>query len=673
MATNINDAINNLVEYSKKNKIIKGNNLNININHSENNKINNNRIKAEYEYNKKLRKNDKTDVSNVIIDENKKRKPDLFSKVITTKKPPPSTKLVGGDKEIIKKLEELRREIKNNKNNTSFIKPMKDVFSGMKNVITAPFKLAKNVVNGTFIGMKNVITAPFKLAKDKFNEIKSKITTPFQKKVVKSREEILQQRDIQESGSWKKQTLFYLQEIHELLYDKYSQKTKENIKNKNGDGLLGLITLFVPFLISKFKNLFSNIKNIFGGLTGFFKNIGKGFSKIKNSKVGKWIIDKFDDVWRTIKNSKLMKFFTKFGDDIAKFGSKIKNFFNIFAKMGAGATSLSKIFQPLLNVFTKMGKFLKIGPLMGIMSFFDFFVDAFKSIRELKKGNIKGFISGTLFGKKEKNQKTGSYVGGQTLKWAGAGMAIGSVIPGVGTIVGGLVGASIGAIGALFKSGKIKEIVNGVIQKTSDIFDKIKKVLKNVIENFVIKPIQWYFDFITTPFRVVGNFLKSFQGKNNIDEKEFNIKDKILDIGTKIKDLILNMLNLDIWGSIKDSINNFKNEIIDKAKNIFNSKTSVENISKEISVANKNEIKDINEFKNKNIDKKIEELKRAQNNDDYEKAKKIQQDLIETLNNLKTAISIEKDKEGIDVNNILLWEKMVNPDDLLKYVASMPK
>jgi hypothetical protein len=60
-----------------------------------------------------------------------------------------------------------------------------------------------------------------------------------------------------------------------------------------------------------------------------------------------------------------------------------------------------------------------------------------------------------------------------TLGAMGAGAALGSVIPGVGTLVGGLAGAGVGLITGLFGSGKRKA------QARKRLFDAQQTVNRN--------------------------------------------------------------------------------------------------------------------------------------------------------------------------------------------------
>jgi hypothetical protein len=111
-----------------------------------------------------------------------------------------------------------------------------------------------------------------------------------------------------------------------------------------------------------------------------------------------------------------------------------------------------------------------LGPLGAILSVMDFGADAAAGY---KKGGMGGAIGQAITGDGSKF--------GNTMKWAGAGMAIGSIIPGVGTLVGGLVGGAIGLLTSVFK----KQIDGAFVskQKTDNEIRKQYEVKKFNKEN----------------------------------------------------------------------------------------------------------------------------------------------------------------------------------------------
>ncbi|KKM82046.1 hypothetical protein LCGC14_1323570, partial [marine sediment metagenome] len=145
----------------------------------------------------------------------------------------------------------------------------------------------------------------------------------------------------------------------------------------------------------------------------------------------------------------------------------------IWGKIGAGLlAALPFILAGLTLVGTLLSDLFGEG---GAISFF-------------KKGEIGKGIMTLLFGKDLSEKGPGGKIIGilkQGAKWAAVGFMLGSVIPGVGNVLGALIGFGIGAIASTIKlgidSGFFKKIGGQIKDKTKEM-GGIKGLFKSVIK-----------------------------------------------------------------------------------------------------------------------------------------------------------------------------------------------
>jgi phage tail tape-measure protein len=76
---------------------------------------------------------------------------------------------------------------------------------------------------------------------------------------------------------------------------------------------------------------------------------------------------------------------------------------------------------------------------------------------------------------------------GQTLSYAGTGAMIGSVIPGIGTAVGAIVGGGIGLIKSFFEAEDNRKARDEAARKQKETQDKRTSEL---LEQFATRPVQ---------------------------------------------------------------------------------------------------------------------------------------------------------------------------------------
>ena len=144
----------------------------------------------------------------------------------------------------------------------------------------------------------------------------------------------------------------------------------------------------------------------------------------------------------------------------------------IWAKIGAGLlVALPFILAGLTLVGTLLSDLFGEG---GAISFF-------------KKGEIGKGIMTLLFGKDLSEKGPGGKITGilkQGAKWAAVGFMLGSVIPGVGNVLGALIGFGVGVIASTIKlgidSGFFKKIGSAIKEKTKGLGGS-KKLLKSVL------------------------------------------------------------------------------------------------------------------------------------------------------------------------------------------------
>jgi len=274
----------------------------------------------------------------------------------------------------------------------------------------------------------------------------------------------------------------------------------------------------------------------------------------------------------------------------------------------------------LLGLFATGGLFARLLPILAIaiptlLTIGTLLSDLFGeggAISFFKKGDIGKGIATLLFGKDlSKKGKLGKILGitKQGAKWGAVGFLIGSIIPGVGSVVGGLIGFGLGAIGATIKlgidSGFFKRVKGDIKKKTQELGGK-KKLLKSVLIWSLLIPFvgpfvglgMFYFGdkikafggrvmnklqpIIQNAFSTVGDYLgkKIIQPAKDLFNKVMDKIsdflgtqwDKLVDIGAITGEWIVTKIIepvSDIFGKIKEKIIAYKDEKMLFIKELF--------------------------------------------------------------------------------------------------------
>lgn len=148
------------------------------------------------------------------------------------------------------------------------------------------------------------------------------------------------------------------------------------------------------------------------------------------------------------------------------------------SSIGTIIGSAGKNFISALGSFLgSMGKLL-FNPVTGLIagSVWAIF-DGMKGMTEF--GGVSGFIGG-LFGGLDKGIK-GMFSGAG--KWALIGMGVGSIIPGFGTLIGGVIGALFGGIAGFIGGERISNFLKQIDIMIFDFFDTIASGVKNMFQS----------------------------------------------------------------------------------------------------------------------------------------------------------------------------------------------
>ena len=341
-------------------------------------------------------------------------------------------------------------------------------------------------------------------------------------------------------------------------------------------------------LISKIEDTFTNLfkKDTWAenaGLQGaqFEQQFPDGFKVMKSMLselkaitgliAGNFIANKLLDGRDSFKNGSARAFIDMFKDDVGKKGfmKSVKEYAKVFGddvlNKFKGSKIGSKFFKnntdDVLKASSKLSKIA--GKLAGPLAALGFLYDSISgssnsedwygsnsesnkskaSIGSMIAGNGKGVGEGS-FGEVVGN------AGSNALKWGSAGAALGSVIPGLGTLVGGLAGAGIGGITGLIGGKRIGEVVSK-IPTLNFIGKEINTAKEGAVELFGELSDVWndsslsFGDKIGSTFGTVGAsitdaFKDTFDNIKSSYDESF-IPDMIngfKDFGSKAKDVL---------------------------------------------------------------------------------------------------------------------------------------
>lgn len=195
------------------------------------------------------------------------------------------------------------------------------------------------------------------------------------------------------------------------------------------------------------------------------------------------ILDRFkDSIWSVLGGTAL--------------GSALGNFASSLITMGK-------------NLITNVGKvlFSPVGGLIagGIWAI----MDGFKGMFEF--GGIEGFFGGLLGGMDSGIKGMFSGMG----KWALIGAGIGSIVPGVGTIIGGAVGALIGGILGFFGGEKITNAIRAYTTYLEETWILITDSIKDFFSDLVDK-VKFYLN----PLNIGKSLEESEEYKGKVEARE---------------------------------------------------------------------------------------------------------------------------------------------------------
>ena len=404
-------------------------------------------------------------------------------------------------------------------------------------------------------------------------------------------------------------------------------KSIKGVFDKNKDSLMGILGP-LNLILSPIQDFFG--KGIFGKI---FTSLGNGikgiFTKFKKKSpnvndviksgafgVGSlYIVDFFKKIFDKSKKDDKKGILEKIpiiGKLIPSLSGLLKSI-PILGTFFKGLSLLGKSFGK--NALGKGGSLIKffksgatktafkaMGPMMIVTALMQMVVDGIKAFFKSKEwgtSKISSILGGFLGGASDGGLKNAFASMG---KWALLGAGIGSVVPVVGTIAGGLIGTAIGGIlGAFggknlakgfdfiwkwFKTTFIPSFLEMLddlfaITKFKEIFksdDSIGKKIGKAIGLFFVTcfkmPIK-LFTSTSTFFKKIfngkniqdsmGSFVSSvFKGLSNawISIKDFgsNVKDKAKEAWEKVKDF-----GGDVWEGIKES------ELMNFVSSLFNS------------------------------------------------------------------------------------------------------
>lgn len=132
-------------------------------------------------------------------------------------------------------------------------------------------------------------------------------------------------------------------------------------------------------------------------------------------------------------------------------------------KAGAGAAAAG-ISLPVAAAF--------VGGILGMMGLSS-------SVNDLKKAQ-----KSALTWEQDRYMRQGATKGGLVLGGAAAGAAVGSVVPGLGTLVGGLIGAGIGGVGALFGGNSLSELFKTEREQAHEELLQLGDDLKEAVKGY---------------------------------------------------------------------------------------------------------------------------------------------------------------------------------------------
>jgi len=265
-----------------------------------------------------------------------------------------------------------------------------------------------------------------------------------------------------------------------------AETTAGNTDPKNKKGIFAKLLTFLTPAFLWVKNKFNAVKKfILGKVVKSFKLFGtKILAAIGKTKIGNALGTKLSS-----KGGLLGKIGSKLlgGSNVAAEGADALGNGATTALGGAGATGAASSG----GIKANSGALRAAAGVGGAVAFIGTTVSDYKAAKESgAKG--KDLIAQTLMGQTGKTMGDKlKNAGKQALKWGGLGMAIGSIFPGIGTLIGGGIGAVIGFIGGFIGQDPkgamdvVKNAFSNIGQKLKSFFEEFPAALKDGINNIM--------------------------------------------------------------------------------------------------------------------------------------------------------------------------------------------
>ena len=281
-----------------------------------------------------------------------------------------------------------------------------------------------------------------------------------------------------------------LDKISSIIRNDSSTATdKEDFRKEEYDNQILTATESQATSLEKMVSMLSgtgNKKEDSEGGGGFFGSAILGM--LGKTKLG----GKVTDILKMFKGKLL-------GSVTSLFGMISSGFTSILSVVGPAVTGLvSSIGGMLSTVGSSVMSAIAAAPaaiLGGIAGVVWALVDGIKGM--FKFGGISGFFGGLLGGLDK--GVSGMFKGAG--KWALIGAGIGSVVPVVGTLIGGALGALFGGIMGFFGGEKISKALKGfgswISESISGIWDTLKNAISFAVAKvkFYLNPLNWGKDF----------------------------------------------------------------------------------------------------------------------------------------------------------------------------------